>query len=93
MVKIITAVRCMNEIEHISRFMDGYDFSDVIVVSDGGSTDGSVEELQKYPKVILHHYDKFIERDGVRFKEVLKVIQVNGRKIKKNLFVRKKVLR
>lgn len=56
-MKIVTAVRCYNEIRNIERFMRGYDFSDVIVVSDGGSTDGSLEELVKYPKVELIKFD------------------------------------
>lgn len=56
-MKIVTAVRCLNEIRNIERFMRGYDFSDVIVVSDGGSTDGSLEELAKYPKVELIKFD------------------------------------
>ncbi len=56
-MKIVVAVRCLNEIEHIDRFMRGYDFADEIVVSDGGSTDGSRELLHIYPKVRLIHFD------------------------------------
>jgi glycosyltransferase involved in cell wall biosynthesis len=56
-MKIAVAVRCLNEIEHIDRFMRGYDFADEIVVSDGGSTDGSRELLAIYPKVKLLKFD------------------------------------
>lgn len=55
-MNIVVAVRCLNELHNIPRFMRGYDFADTIVVSDGGSTDGSVELLHTYPKVRLFHF-------------------------------------
>jgi SAM-dependent methyltransferase len=54
---IVVAVRCFNEEKHIEGFLRGYDFADTIVVSDGGSTDNSIELLRKNPKVVLLHYD------------------------------------
>lgn len=66
-MNIVVAVRCYNEEHNIERFMKGYDFADTIVVSDGGSTDGSVEMLKQYPKVQLHHYDNFEIVNGVRW--------------------------
>ena len=56
-MNIVVAVRCLNEIKNTDRFMRGYDFADTIVVSDGGSTDGSVELLRTYPKVKLIHFN------------------------------------
>lgn len=47
--------------------MRGYDFADTIVVSDGGSTDDTVSLLEKYPKVELHHFDQYEEKEGYRF--------------------------
>lgn len=47
-MKIVTVVRCFNEIKNIQRFINGYFFSDKIIISDGGSTDGSYEELLKW---------------------------------------------
>jgi len=47
-MKIVVAVRCYNEINNIERFLRGYDFADQIVVSDGGSTDSSVDLLEVY---------------------------------------------
>ena len=47
--------------------MRGYDFADEIVVSDGGSTDGSIEMLEKYPKVKLFHYENYEIVNGERW--------------------------
>lgn len=66
-MRIVTAVRCYNEIKNVERFLRGYDFSDIIVVSDGGSTDGSIEVLQKHPKVHLFHYEEFEVVNGERW--------------------------
>lgn len=57
-MKIVVAARCRNEIQHIDRFLDRYDFADAIVVSDGGSTDGSIQRLWSEKKVWLHHFDE-----------------------------------
>jgi len=58
-MRIIVAVRCYNEIKNIDRFMRCYDFADHIVVSDGGSIDGSQDKLKTYPKVHLLNFDHY----------------------------------
>lgn len=50
-MKIVVVTRCLNGLEYIDRFARGYDFADQIVVSDGGSTDGSLDAFKKYPKI------------------------------------------
>lgn len=44
-MKIVVAVRCRNEINNIDRFLRGYSFADRIIISDGGSTDGTLRVL------------------------------------------------
>jgi len=66
-VKIVVAVRCYNEAHNVERFLKGYSFADEIVVSDGGSDDGSVEMLEGQDKVTLLHFNDFIMRDGFRW--------------------------
>lgn len=57
-MKIVVAARCRNDERHVERFLRGYNFADRIVVSDGGSTDRSVELLSRSDKVQLLHFDK-----------------------------------
>lgn len=56
-MKIVVAARCRDNEEHIERFLHGYSFADAIVISDGGSTDNSINLLKQDKKVILHHFD------------------------------------
>lgn len=66
-MNIVVAVRCWNESNNIERFMRGYDFADTIVVSDGGSIDGSVGMLKKYPKVKLLHFAEHEHVNGYAY--------------------------
>lgn len=63
-MKIVVAVRCYNEAHNVERFLRGYSFADEIVISDGGSTDGSVEMLTGRDKVTLLRFDQHVVRDG-----------------------------
>lgn len=57
-MKIVVAVRCYNEEKNIERFLRRYDFADLIIASDGGSSDRSVEMLTGRDKVKLLHFNK-----------------------------------
>lgn len=72
-MKIVVAVRCYNEEKNIERFLKGYDFADKIIISDGGSTDQSLDIINKaqfswdYPEIELLHFDQFEIVDGIRW--------------------------
>jgi glycosyltransferase involved in cell wall biosynthesis len=57
-MKIVVAVRCYNEEKNIKRFLHGYDFADLIIVSDGGSSDKSVDMLTFRYKVKLLRFNQ-----------------------------------
>jgi len=46
-MKIVVVARCFNEIKNIDRFITSYLFADKIIISDGGSNDGSYEYLRR----------------------------------------------
>ena len=65
-MKIVVAVRCRNEERHIERFLVRYgQFADQIVVSDGGSTDKSLEILSRFPQIDLRHFKQEEVINGV----------------------------
>lgn len=66
-MKIVVAARCYNNVEYVERFLRGYDFADQIIISDGGSADGSVEALTGRDKVTLLHFDEFTMVGGFRW--------------------------
>lgn len=72
-MNIVTAVRCLNEMRHLDRFIRGYEFSDTIVISDGGSTDGSVEFIKSHPlygsKIQLLNFEHHVIENGEYFSE------------------------
>lgn len=66
-MKIIVAVRCYNESKNVERLVKGYSFADEILVSDGGSSDESVEKLSQYPNVRIIHFTEYEEKNGIRW--------------------------
>lgn len=66
-MKIVVAVRCYNESKNVERLIKGYGFADEILVSDGGSSDDSLEKLGKYPKVKIIHFSQYEEKNGLRW--------------------------
>lgn len=72
-MNIVVAVRCYNEERHVERFINGYSFADKIVISDGGSTDRSVELIKNHPlyhsKIQLLNFDHHVVVNGHRWNE------------------------
>jgi glycosyltransferase involved in cell wall biosynthesis len=64
---IVVAVRCYNEEKNLPRFFKGYDFADKIIISDGGSTDKSLDIIAEYQSnwtypvlnIDLLHFDQY----------------------------------
>jgi glycosyltransferase involved in cell wall biosynthesis len=67
-MNIVVAVRCYNEERHVERFLRGYSFADKIVISDGGSTDRSVDIIKNHPdygsKIQLLNFEHQVEVNG-----------------------------
>lgn len=55
MITII--VRTLNEAKNIDRFCRGYDFTDKILVADGGSTDNTIKLAKKYQNVEVRPFE------------------------------------
>ena len=57
-MKVVVVARCLNEERNIERFIHGYSFADLIIVSDGGSIDNSLKLLRQYKNVKIIHFDE-----------------------------------
>lgn len=53
-MKIIVCTRTLNEEINVDRFIRGYYWADKIIVSDGGSSDRTLELLRQYDKVSVY---------------------------------------
>ena len=61
MARIITIVRTRNEEKRIELFCRQHDFSDLILVADGGSDDDTVKLAKTFKNVIVRKFEKEIE--------------------------------
>ena len=66
MSRVVVCTRTLNEIDHIQRFLDGYDWADKILIADGGSEDGTVEVARCADKVEVRSFTERIY-DGTGF--------------------------
>lgn len=59
-MKIVTIARTLNEAHNIRTFCKQYGFSDLIILSDGGSTDGTIEIAKKIKgvKIIEDYHER-----------------------------------
>lgn len=55
-MKIIACTRALNEERNIAHFCAGYDWADMVLVADGGSTDGTVEIANLFPNVWVREF-------------------------------------
>lgn len=56
-MKIIACCRSYNEEKHIRQFCEAYQFADLVLVADGGSTDNTMSIASSIPKTKLIPYD------------------------------------
>lgn len=60
-MKVVACVRTLNEEAHIGRFCEAYSqVADLILVSDGGSEDKTLEIASGFEKVVIHTFEEKI---------------------------------
>jgi len=65
-MKVVVCVRTLQEENNIDRFCRSYDWADEILISDGGSTDKTIELARWYPNTKIHHFpDKIWHTDKI----------------------------
>ena len=60
-VKIVTITKSLNEEANIANFCQGYRFSNLILVADGGSTDRTKEIAASFSNVKVRDFEQRIE--------------------------------
>lgn len=65
---IVTLVRTLNEEANIAKFCEGYRFSNLILVADGGSTDRTKEIARGFNNVKVRDFEGRIEEENGTFR-------------------------
>lgn len=55
-MKIVACVRTLNEESNIERFCKCYEWADSILISDGGSSDKTLEIAREFSNTKIHHF-------------------------------------
>lgn len=63
-MKIVTCIRTYNEEFNIRQCCEAYQFTDAILIADGGSTDKTKEIASTYPKVSVRDYEVKVKCQG-----------------------------
>ncbi len=63
-MKIVACCRAYNEEIRIAKFCDAFQFADLVLVADGGSTDRTVEIAQSMPKTLIRNFPLKVEVGG-----------------------------
>jgi len=56
-MNITVCARCLNEEKNIERFLKAYSFADRIIISDGGSSDSSLDILNSFHGILVPELD------------------------------------
>lgn len=66
-MRIVVIARCLNEERNVKMFCSNYSWADAIVLSDGGSTDRTLEIAARFPNVVISHFNKKADLVDGRF--------------------------
>ena len=55
---IAVIARCLNEQRNAKVFCSNYSWADAIIISDGGSTDGTLDIVTRFPNTVVTHFQK-----------------------------------
>lgn len=63
-MKIIAVTKTLNEERNIANFCRGYDWADMVLIADGGSIDGTVEQASRFPNAHIRDFEYRVDMPG-----------------------------